>query len=172
MRGEWKRVLLGCAASLVPRGGGTPASQRVAGGSTIGPRGRRRWASAARRPLRAKESPWRPGLLGSPFRTPSEELVLGGGRSTSASWPLRSGSWSSLLRTRWAGLSSPLGTTEEREGHLSYSAFSAQEQGLRRISDGARGGLGVGPLLSLLWELQKKERVTYLTVPCQPKNRG
>jgi len=45
MRGEWKRVLLGCAASLLPRGGGTPASQRVAEGSRIGRRGRLRRAS-------------------------------------------------------------------------------------------------------------------------------
>ena len=144
MRGEWKRVPLGCAASLLPRGGGTPASQRVAGGSSIGRRGRLRRASAGRRPLRTKESPWRPGLLRRPFRTRSEELVLAGGRSTSSCCSKISTFCSPLLRTRWEGVSCPRGTTEEIGPLLPHSALAGQEQGMARHSDEVWGGFGVG----------------------------
>ena len=50
--------------------------------------------------LRARKSSRRPGLPGRPIRTPSEELVLGGERSTSSTYPLLLGSWSQLLRQR------------------------------------------------------------------------
>ena len=144
MRGEWKRVLLGCAASLLPRGGGTPASQRVAGGSSIGRRGRLRRASAGRRPLRTKESPWRPGLLRRPFRTRSEELVLAGGRSTSSCCSKISTFCSPLLRTRWEEVSWRNGSAAWKVVLLRPRAFEAQEQGIERISDGVWGGSRVG----------------------------
>ena len=81
MRGVSKGVLLGCAGTHLPRGGGAPRSQRVDGGSTSGPRRRRRRGRAGPKLLRAKEDSWRPDLFKRSIRTPSEEVVLGGERS-------------------------------------------------------------------------------------------
>ena len=55
-------MLLGCAGTLLPRGGGAPRSQRVDGGSTSGPQRRRRRGRAGPKLLRAREDSWRPDL--------------------------------------------------------------------------------------------------------------
>ena len=146
MRGVSKRVLLGCAGTLLPRGGGAPRSQRVDGGSTSGPRRRRRRGRAGPKLLRAKEDSCHPTSLRGrsvprPRRLFSAERGAGG-RSSRRSPDFDC----QLLRTRWEGVPSQRGSAQRNVERSPGHHMCGQEQGVRRISDGARGGLGVGPL--------------------------
>jgi hypothetical protein len=80
--------------------GGSPRARRVDVGSKIMLRQRRRRGRRGWRLLRARKSSRRPGLTRRPVCTQSEEVVLGGERSTSSRRPLLLGSWSQLLRQR------------------------------------------------------------------------
>jgi hypothetical protein len=94
--------------------------------------------------LRASERTWAVDLHSRPMDTASEELVLGGGRSTSSSCSKISTPWSPLLRTRWEEVSWQNGSAEWQVVLLRPRAFEAQEQGMGRISDGVWGGSGAG----------------------------
>ena len=95
--------------------------------------------------LRARKSSRRPGLPGRPIRTPSEELVLGGERSTSSTYPLLLGSWSQLLRQRGREVSAQIGNAQSKVDSNGADYLCAQEQGMGHASDEAWGGSEVVP---------------------------
>ena len=140
MRGGTERVHMGCAGPGLQGGKSTWAAPSAVTegqsgrlGRADGQRGQGWW-------LRASERTWAVDLHSRPMDTASEELVLGGGRSTSSSCSKISTPWSPLLRTRWEEVSSHRLTTEGKVVLLRYSALSAQDKGMKSGWDRVQGG--------------------------------
>ena len=90
--------------------------------------------------LRASERTWAVDLHSRPMDTASEELVLGGERSTSSCCSKISTPWSPLLRTRWEEVSWQNGSAEWQVVLLPYKPLSAQDKGMKSGWNRVQGG--------------------------------
>ena len=145
MRGDTERVQVGCAGPALQGREGSPRARRVDVGSKIMLRQQRRRGRRGWRLLRARKSSRRPGLTRRPVCTPSEEVVLGGERSTSSTRPLQLGSWSQLLRQRGREVTGHFGSAQSKVGSNGANHLCAQEQGMGHASDEVWDGFGAVP---------------------------
>ena len=121
-------------------GGSSPRARRVGVGSKIMLRRRRRRGRTGWRLLRARKSSRRPGLTRRPVCTLSEEVVLGGERSTSSTRPLQLGSWSQLLRQGRREVTGHRPNAQSKVDSNGADYPCAQEQGMGHASDKVWGG--------------------------------
>jgi hypothetical protein len=145
MRGDTERVYVGCAGPALQGRGSSPRAQRVDVGSKIVPRQRRWRGRRGWRLLRARKSSQRLDLARRLIRTRTEEVVLGGERSTSSRRPLLLGSWSQLLRRRGREVSAQSPSAQSKVDSYAVDYLCAQEQGMGHTSDEVWGGSGVMP---------------------------
>ena len=145
MRGGTERVHMGCAGPGLQGGKSTWAAPSAVTegqsgrlGRADGQRGQGWW-------LRASERTWAVDLHSRPMDTASEELVLGGGRSTSSTYPLLLGSWSQLLRQRGREVTAHFGNAQSKVGRNGADYLCVQEKGMGHASDEVWDGFGAVP---------------------------